>query len=182
MRRCRPCPNSVLPPTGFGGCAGFYAQCWPRRGFCQRAIGSPGLILYLVDTDVISEARKGAKGNVGVREFFANASQNNVALFLSAITIGELRQGVETIRHRGDMAQSARLERWLDRLTADFADAILPFDQDAAQIWGRLRVAHPENPLDKQIAATALIYDLTVVTRNTDHFAPTGVPMVNPFS
>lgn len=138
--------------------------------------------MYLVDTDVISEARKGAKGNVGVREFFDNASKNNVALFLSAITIGELRQGVETIRHRGDSAQSARLERWLDRLTADFADAILPFDQDAAQIWGRLRAPHPENPLDKQIAATALIYDLTVVTRNTDHFAPTGVPIVNPFT
>jgi toxin FitB len=138
--------------------------------------------VYLVDTDVISEARKGAKGNVGVREFFDNASQNNLALFLSAITIGELRQGVEAIRRRGDLAQSARLERWLDRLTVDFADAILPFDQDAAQIWGRLRVPHPENPLDKQIAATALIYDLTVVTRNTDHFAPTGVPILNPFS
>ena len=138
--------------------------------------------MYLVDTDVISEARKGANGNVGVREFFDNASQNNVALFLSAITIGELRQGVEKIRHRGDSARSARLERWLDRVTADFADAILPFDQEAAQIWGKLRVPHPENPLDKQIAATALIYDLTVVTRNTDHFTPTGVPIVNPFS
>jgi toxin FitB len=138
--------------------------------------------VFLVDTDVISEARKGANGNVGVREFFDNASQNNLALFLSAITIGELRQGVEAIRHRGDLTQSARLERWLDRLTIDFADAILPFDQDAAQIWGRLRVPHPENPLDKQIAATALIYDLTVVTRNTDHFAATGVPILNPFS
>jgi len=67
--------------------------------------------VYLVDTDVMSEARKGANGNVGVREFFDNASQNNVALFLSAITIGELRQGVEKIRHRGDSAQAARLER-----------------------------------------------------------------------
>ncbi len=47
---------------------------------------------------------------------------------------------------------------------------------------GKTEVPHPENPIDKQIAATALIYDLTVVTRNTDHFAPTGVPKVNPFS
>ncbi len=138
--------------------------------------------MFLVDTDVISEARKGDKGNAGVREFFSNASRNNIALFLSAITIGELRQGVENIRHRGDSAQAARLERWLDRLTVDYADAILPFDQETAQIWGRLRAPHPENPLDKQIAATALIHDLTVVTRNTDHYEPTGVKIVNPFA
>jgi len=138
--------------------------------------------VFLVDTDVISEARKGDKGNAGVREFFRNASRNNIALFLSAIAIGELRQGVENIRHRGDSAQAARLERWLDRLTVDYADAILPFDQETAQIWGRLRAPHPENPLDKQIAATALIHDLTVVTRNTDHYQPTGVKIVNPFA
>lgn len=138
--------------------------------------------MFLVDTDVISDARKGDKGNAGVREFFGNASRNNIALFLSAITIGDLRQGVENIRHRGDSAQAARLERWLDRLTVEYADAILPFDQETAQIWGRLRAPHPENPLDKQIAATALIHDLTVVTRNTDHYQPTGVKMVNPFA
>ena len=130
---------------------------------------------------MISEARKGDKANAGVREFFDNASSNNIALFLSANTIGELRQGVEIIRHRGDSAQSARLERWLDRLTADCTDAILRFDQETAQIWGRLRAPHPENPLDKQIAATALINNLTVVTRNTDHYEPTGVTIVNPF-
>jgi len=138
--------------------------------------------VFLVDTDVISEARKGDKANAGVREFFGNASRNNIALFLSAITIGELRQGVENIRHRGDSAQAARLERWLDRLTVDYTDAILPFDQETAQIWGKLRAPHPENPLDKQIAATALIHDLTVVTRNTDHYEPTGVKIVNPFA
>jgi hypothetical protein len=55
--------------------------------------------VFLVDTDVISEARKGEKGNVGVREFLSNARRNNLALFLSAIAIGELRQGVENIRH-----------------------------------------------------------------------------------
>jgi predicted nucleic acid-binding protein len=137
--------------------------------------------VYLVNTDVISEARKGANANVGVRKFFDNARQKNVALFLSAITIGELRQGVEKIRRRGDLAQSARLERWLDRVSSEFGDAILPFDQETAQIRGRLSVPHPDNPIGKQIAATALIHDLTVVTRNADHLAPTGVPMVNPF-
>jgi toxin FitB len=138
--------------------------------------------VYLVDTDVISEARKGAKGNVGVKAFFHSAARDNALLFLSAITIGELRQGVEIIRHRGDVAQAQRLERWLNRVTHEYADAILPFDEETAQIWGRLRVPHPENPLDKQIAATALIYDLAVVTRNSAHYEPTGVRVINPFT
>ena len=66
-------------------------------------------------------------------------------------------------------------------MTQSYADAILPFDEETAHVWGRLRVPNPENPLDKQIAATALIHDLTVVTRNTDHFVPTGVRLKNPF-
>lgn len=138
--------------------------------------------MYLVDTDVISEARKGDKANSGVRAFFRNAMRDNAALFLSVITIGELRQGVEAIRHRGDKPQAARLERWLGRVTNDYADAILPFDEETAHIWGRLRVPNPENPLDKQIAATALIYELVVVTRNTAHHEATGVRLMNPFT
>lgn len=138
--------------------------------------------MYLVDTDVISEARKGEKANSGVRSFFRNAARDDYALFLSVITIGELRQGVEIIRHRGDRAQADRLERWLGRVTHDYADAILPFDDEAAHVWGRLRVPNPENPLDKQIAATALIYDLVVATRNIAHYEPTGVRFLNPFT
>jgi len=138
--------------------------------------------VYLIDTDVISEGRKGKKANAGVREFFQTAGRGNTPLFLSAITVGELRQGTEVIRHRGDRPQAARLERWLDRVTRDYADSILPFDEETAHIWGCLRVPNPENPLDKQIAATALIYDLIVVTRNTGHYEPTGVRLMNPFT
>ena len=98
------------------------------------------------------------------------------------MTIGELRQGVERIRHRGDLPQARRLERWLAQLTTTYADAILPIDEEIAQVWGRLRVPNPENPLDKQIAATALMHDLAVVTRNTEHFTPTGVRLLNPFA
>jgi predicted nucleic acid-binding protein len=137
--------------------------------------------VYLVDTDVISEARKGAKANPGVRDFFHKAAKEDTALYLSAITIGELRRGVEKIRHRGDEGQAGKLERWLHRLSNDYADAILAFDAEMAQLWGRLRVPHPENPLDKQIAATALMYDLVVVTRNTAHFEATGARLLNPF-
>jgi predicted nucleic acid-binding protein len=88
---------------------------------------------------------------------------------------------VEAVRHRGDLQQAARLARWLRTVTTDYSDAILAFDEEIAQIWGRLRVPHAENPLDKQIAATALMYGLTVVTRNTSHYETTGVPVLNPF-
>lgn len=137
--------------------------------------------MYLIDTDVISEARKGDKAHPGVRAFFRDVARDAAPLYLSAITIGELRQGVEAMRHRGDAPQAARLEKWLDRVCGDFGDAILPFEQEAAHVWGRLRVPHPENPLDKQIAATALSYDLIVVTRNVDHYQATGVRLLNPF-
>ena len=138
--------------------------------------------MYLVDTDVISDARKRNRANPGVRRFFADAATQATPLFLSAVTIGELRQGVEAVRHRGDLAQATRLDRWLRMVTTEYADAILAFDGEIAQVWGRLRVPHAENPLDKQIAATALMYGLTVVTRNVPHYEPTGVAVLNPFT
>ena len=138
--------------------------------------------MYLVDTDVISNARKRTRANPGVRRFFRDAATQHIPLFLSAITIGELRQGVEMVRHRGDLAQATRLSRWLDTVTRDYGDAILPFDEEIAQIWGKLLIPHAENPLDKQIAATELIYSLTVVTRNVRHYEPSGVAVLNPFT
>lgn len=138
--------------------------------------------MYLIDTDVVSEVRKGSRANAGVRKFFQDAAREDAPLYLSAVTIGELRQGVESIRHRGDFDQADLLERWLHRVSEDYADSVLVFDAETAQVWGRLRVPHPENPLDKQIAATALLNQLTVVTRNTAHYQPTGVPLINPFT
>ncbi len=138
--------------------------------------------MYLVDTNVISEARKGRKSNPGVRAFFRAAARADEGLFLSVVTVGELRRGVELIRHRGDEPQARLLERWLLGILGAYADRILDFEAEAAQVWGRLRVPHPENELDKQIAATALIHDLTVVSRNVSHFTASGVPTLNPFS
>lgn len=138
--------------------------------------------MYLIDTDVISEIRKGSRANPGVQTFFQDAASEDIPLYLSAVTIGELRQGAESIRHRGDSAQADILEAWLNSLCEDYSDSILPLDAETAHVWGRLRVPHAENPLDKQIAATALLNQLTVVTRNTSHYAPTGVSLMNPFT
>jgi predicted nucleic acid-binding protein len=138
--------------------------------------------VYLIDTDVISESRKKDQANRGVVAFFDEVSSSEAPLFLAAVTIGELRRGVELIRHRGDIQQGALLERWLIKLLADFGDNVLPFDSDTTQVWGRLRVPHPENSLDKQVAATALIHNLILVTRNVKHFIGTGVNRVDPFA
>jgi len=138
-------------------------------------------IMYLVDTNVISEVRKRSKANKGVQDFFKVVTSERTPVFVSVVTVGELRRGVELIRHRGDTRQAAQLEKWLDKLLVKYQDFILDFDKNIAQLWGRLRVPHPENALDKQIAATALIHDLTVVTRNHKDFTKTGVRTLNPF-
>ena len=135
--------------------------------------------MYLVDTNVISEARKGLKANLGVKEFFQKTDADDI--YLSAQTIGEIRRGLENIRQRGDLPQSRKLEKWLDLVIDDYADRILSFDEECAQVWGRLMSPHPQHPIDKQIAAIALIHDLIVVTRNVDDFRGTGVEIKNPF-
>lgn len=138
--------------------------------------------MYLIDTSIISEARKGRGTNAGVRRFFSDTEAAQTPVFLSVVTVGELRRGVELIRHRGDSTQARRLETWLGAILDQYDDCILDVDADIAQLWGKLRVPHPENALDKQIAATALLHDLTIVTRNQKHFEPTGARVINPFS
>lgn len=137
---------------------------------------------YLIDTNVISELRKNSKANPGVLKFFQQALEQATPLYLSVITIGELRRGVELIRHRGDQPQADLLEAWLQTVLEDYTDHILEFTTLDAQVWGKLCVPHPQNPLDKQIAAIALTCGLTLVTRNVSDFAETGVPLLNPFA
>ncbi|RKP45920.1 type II toxin-antitoxin system VapC family toxin [Trinickia fusca] len=137
--------------------------------------------MYLVDTNVISEVRKRERANQGVRTFFRRAVRDESDLYLSVVTIAELRRGVELIRHRGDMQQVVILEAWLGGVLGEYTQNILSVNEEIAQLWGHLRAPHPEHALDKLIAATALIHDLTVVTRNVDDFARTGVRLLNPF-
>jgi toxin FitB len=137
--------------------------------------------VYLIDTNVVSEARKKATANPGVIAFFSRVVAADEPVYLSAVSVGELRRGVELIRHRGDAGQATILEAWLTIVLEQFGENILAFDADAAQVWGRLRVPRPEHELDKQIAAIALVNDLTVVTRNTADFEGTGVKLLDPF-
>lgn len=135
--------------------------------------------MYLIDTNIVSEIRKGRKANHGVQAFWQAAYVDS--LYLPVQTIGEIRYGVESIKDRGDAKQAMVLERWLDQVIAEFAERILPFDQDCAQVWGRLMSPGKRHPIDKQIASIALINRLTVVTRNINDFQGTGVKILNPF-
>ena len=136
--------------------------------------------MYLVDTNVVSEARKGQRANPGVIQFFRTTPA--AERFVAVQTIGEIRRGVENIRRRGDQAQALRLEAWLDAVVLEYGARILSFDVDCAHVWGRLTSPQASHPIDKQIAAIALIYGLRIVTRNVQDFSATSVELLNPFT
>ncbi|MBM3836722.1 MAG: type II toxin-antitoxin system VapC family toxin [Verrucomicrobia bacterium] len=134
---------------------------------------------FLLDTNIVSELRKGTRGDAGVRAWVGGVEPEE--LFVSVLVLGEIRQGLERIRLR-DQVQARNLERWLQGLTRDFADRILPVDERVADKWGRLGLQQPAPVLDSLLAATALVHDLTVVSRDEDGYKNTGVPVINPFS
>jgi toxin FitB len=134
--------------------------------------------MFLLDTNVLSERRKGAKADPGVLEFLDRTSDE---LFLPVQVVGELLSGIHGLRLRGDIRQARKLEAWFQLVVDEYAQQILSFDLECARTWGFLMGANDQHVVDRQIAAIALVYDLTVVTRNTGHFAGTGVRLFNPF-
>ena len=132
---------------------------------------------YLLDTNLISETRK-IRADAGVMAFLAAADATR--LFLSVLTLGELRKGVEAKR-RADSATADRLGAWMDRIETTFADRILPVDTPAARLWGELSARRTLPVIDTLIAATAITRGLTLVTRNTRDVAATGVPLLDPW-
>ena len=132
----------------------------------------------LVDTNVLSELRKRDRCSARVMEWFAGVGDEDV--FLSVLTIGELRKGVDTIQRR-DPRSAAVLDRWLRGIVESFRDRILPIDEAIAEEWGRMNVPDPLPVIDGLLAATAKVRALTLVTRNTKHVVRTGVSYLNPF-
>ena len=133
---------------------------------------------YLLDTNVLSELRKGARAHPLVREWFENTEDESI--FTSVLVLGELRRGVESIRRRDPVAAAA-LDQWLARLVDQFAERIVVIDAATANRWGMLNVPDPLPTVDGLLAATALVHGMTLVTRNTRDVERAGVGTLNPF-
>ncbi len=134
--------------------------------------------MFLLDTNVVSELRKGSRAHAGVVAWIE--ATNDEALFLSVLVAGELRQGVERLRLR-DPPQAERLDAWLRTLVDDYAERLLPIDLRIAELWGRFNVPDPISTVDGLLAATAIVHDFTLVTRNARDVERTGVRVYNPF-
>ena len=135
--------------------------------------------MFLLDTNVISELRHGKPNQSSQVRRWA-AEQSTGRLFLSAITILELEQGILALERRTP-PQGSALRVWLTGVRAVFAGRILPFTDNSATICAALHVPNPRSERDAMIAATALEHGFTVVTRNTQDFVNTGVLLLNPW-
>ena len=132
---------------------------------------------YLLDTNVISETRK-SRADSGVMAFLSAADAGG--LFLSVLTLGELRKGV-VAKRRTDPVAADQLGAWVDGIETTFADRVLPVDAATARRWGELSAGRSIPVIDTLIAATAINHGLTLVTRNTRDVESTGVPLVDPW-
>lgn len=135
--------------------------------------------MFLADTNPISELRKGNRANPGVVTLFKQAINE---MFLPLHVIGELRFGIERLKNKGDLIQAQRLQEWFQSILESYTSRILAFDHQCALTWGLLMGVNDQHIVDRQIAAIALVYDLTVVTRNISHFQDTGARLLNPFA
>ena len=132
---------------------------------------------YLLDTNIISETRR-LRPDPRVSAFLE--SVGSADLFLSVLTLGELRKGVAA-RRRTDVITADQLAAWVDGIETMFADRVLPVDMAAARLWGELAADRSLPVVDTLLAATAMSRDLILVTRNTRDVAATGVQLLDPW-
>jgi toxin FitB len=132
--------------------------------------------MYLVDTNVLSEARRGSKeARIWLR------SVDPTTIYLSVITLGEIMKGI-AIKLRSDARAAAALTAWLEQLRRDHSDRILPITDAIALEWGRLAAERSRGMADGLIAATAVVHTKIIVTRNVEDFSDVGIPVINPWS
>ena len=135
--------------------------------------------MYLIDTNVISEIRKGARCDSNVSAWFSGVT--DAGIFLSVLTLGEMRRGAERVRDR-DPQQCAILERWIQVTSRRYATNILPVSEVIADAWGQMHYIRNVPVVDGLLAATAKAHNLILVTRNIQHFQGLSVNLLNPFS
>lgn len=134
---------------------------------------------FLIDTNIISEVRKGARCDAKVAAWYA--SINDVDLYLSVLVLGEIRKGIELARPR-DPAKADALEAWLVAVQAAFGERILPIDRAVSDQWGRMSALRPLSTVDGLLAATAKVHRMVLVTRNEADVVGLGAEVLNPFN
>lgn len=133
---------------------------------------------FLLDTNVVSELRKGTRCDPRVDAWSRTIAPHQD--YLSVLVVGELRRGA-ALKRRSDVAAADALERWIARLRHLYSERILPITLEVALEWGRLGALRPLPPEDGLLAATALVHRLTFVTRNVKNVRELGVPLLNPW-
>jgi predicted nucleic acid-binding protein len=135
-------------------------------------------VSYLIDTNIISEVRKGERCDPHVSAWYASIADEQV--FLSTLVLGEIRKGVELVRPR-DADKAAALEQWLQQIEAAFDGRVLGIDNAVSDQWGRMSAIRSIPVIDGLLAATAATNGLTLVTRNDRDIAGLGAMVLNPF-
>jgi predicted nucleic acid-binding protein len=133
---------------------------------------------YLIDANVVSEIRR-RRPDRSVLDWLAETA--SAEQHLSVLTVGELRRGAALLRRR-DQRAAASLDSWIDKTVTEHRDRLVPVTIEVAERWARVGVPDPVPPIDGLLAATALVYDWTVVTRNTADFEGIGVRTLDPFT
>ncbi|MDK4733066.1 type II toxin-antitoxin system VapC family toxin [Rhizobium sp. CNPSo 3490] len=131
--------------------------------------------MYIVDTNIVSEARRGTPQAVSWLR-----SVDPLSIHLSALTLGEIMRGI-ALKQRSDPKAATHLAEWLRKLRHDHGSRILPVTDQIAVEWGRIAAIRPRGDIDGLIAATAIVHDLIVVTRNVGDFRDTGVSVIDPW-
>jgi hypothetical protein len=133
-------------------------------------------LTYLVDTNVLSETRR---GSTEARNWLR--SVDPATIYLSVVTLGEIMKGI-ALRLRSDARAAAVLTAWLEKLRLDYNDRIFPITDRIALEWGRLAAERPRGMADGLIAATAMVHAKIIVTRNVADFSDAPVPILNPWN
>lgn len=133
----------------------------------------------LLDTNIVSELRRGQRADAGLLAWFE--AEPEEGMFLSVITLGEVRKGIERLRPR-DPSQAHGLELWLGRLRNQFGGKLLSITPKISDRWGRMQGLRPLPVVDSLLAATAIEHDLMLVTHNEADFVGLGCRVLNPFS
>jgi predicted nucleic acid-binding protein len=135
-------------------------------------------VKFLLDTKIISELRKRDRAHPNVIRWATRTPVHEIGT--SVVVLAEIRRGIE-LKRRTDPEQAANLDRWFTQMRTRLVDRVLPIDEPVANAWALLSVPNPLPLIDGLLAATAKVHGLTLVTRNIDDMARTGVSLIDPF-